>query len=114
MYVTSKVLKIKDKRAAHRERHILTRGFVFLFGVMLLICGLLALVVFPEAGIVFLLAGLAFLSLEFEWAFIALHFCAQKTDQLIHWFKHLSRSVRLAIEGFFLLLLIATIWYLAK
>lgn len=114
MYVTSKVLKIKDKRAAHRKRHILTRGFVFLFGVMLIICGLLAIVVFPEAGIVFLLAGLAFLSLEFEWAFIALHYCAKKTDQLIHWFKHLHRPIRLAIEGFFLLLFIVTIWYLAK
>ena len=114
MSVTTRVQKLKQKRPIHKERHLLTRGFVAIIGLLLLLSGITALVVFPELGIVFILVGLSALSLEFEWAFTALHYSAIKTDQLVEWFRNLSKRVRLSIEGFFVVLLLYIIYLLAK
>jgi uncharacterized protein (TIGR02611 family) len=114
MSIASRVIKLKQKRPIHKQRTFLTRGFVAIMGSLILLCGLPALIVFPELGIVFILIGLAALSLEFEWAFISLHYLAAKTDQLINWFKCLPHKVRLTIEGFFAVLLVYILYLLAK
>jgi hypothetical protein len=63
--------RLRERRARHRQRHILVRMLVALGGFVALFGGL-ALLVLPGPGIPLVVVGLGLLALEFKWAEAAL------------------------------------------
>jgi len=63
--------RLRERRARHRERHIVVRMLVAAGGFAALLGGL-ALLVLPGPGIPLIVVGLGLLALEFRWAEAAL------------------------------------------
>jgi hypothetical protein len=63
--------RLRERRARHRQRHLVVRGLVVLGGFAALAGGL-ALLVLPGPGIPLVVVGLGLLALEFRWAEAAL------------------------------------------
>jgi peptidoglycan/LPS O-acetylase OafA/YrhL len=63
--------RLRERRARHRERHIVVRMLVALGGFAALLGGV-ALLVLPGPGIPVVILGLGLLALEFTWAEAAL------------------------------------------
>ena len=63
--------RLRERRARHRERHIVLRMLVAVGGFAALLGGL-ALLVLPGPGIPLIVVGLGLLALEFRWAEAAL------------------------------------------
>jgi uncharacterized protein (TIGR02611 family) len=79
--------RLRERRARHRQRHILVRILVALGGFAALAGGL-ALLVLPGPGIPLVVVGLGLLALEFKWAEAALalaHAQAQRVQPRKRW-----------------------------
>ena len=63
--------RLRERRARHRDRHVVVRTLVVLGGFAALAGGL-ALLVLPGPGIPLVVVGLGVLALEFAWAETAL------------------------------------------
>jgi uncharacterized protein (TIGR02611 family) len=63
--------RLRERRARHRERHVVVRMLVALGGFAALLGGI-ALLVLPGPGIPVVILGLGLLALEFTWAEAAL------------------------------------------
>jgi uncharacterized protein (TIGR02611 family) len=63
--------RLRERRARHRQRHLLVRMLVALGGFAALFGGLVLLVL-PGPGIPLVVVGLGLLALEFKWAEAAL------------------------------------------
>jgi hypothetical protein len=63
--------RLRERRARHRQRHLVVRALVVLGGFGALLGGL-ALLVLPGPGIPLVVVGLGLLALEFRWAEAAL------------------------------------------
>jgi uncharacterized membrane protein YfcA len=63
--------RLRDRRARHRDRHVVLRTLVVLGGFATLAGGL-ALLVLPGPGIPLVVVGLGVLALEYAWAETAL------------------------------------------
>ena len=97
---------ITSKQEQHKRRSLLIRGCIVFAGVVIITPGVLLLVIFPEAGIPLVLAGLGLLALEYYWAGRILLWFARGVDNTVRWYHSLPRKVRYAIELFFLLIAI--------
>lgn len=106
--------KITSKRESHKQRLLIIRIVVAIFGFALFMAGLPFLVIFPEAGIPLVLFGLMLLSLEFAWAGSALLWFSKGVDAVIAWYKRLPKPIRLAVEAFFIVLTIWLIYLLVR
>jgi hypothetical protein len=63
--------RLRERRAQHRERHLLVRILVA-FGGFAALLGGIVLLVLPGPGIPLLVVGLGLLALEFRWAEVLL------------------------------------------
>ena len=93
-------------RASPRWRP-LYQGAVFLVGLVMVLGGL-ALVPLPGPGWLIVLAGLAILSLEFEWAQRLLHFTRTQLERWWHWLGRQHMAVRL-LAGLIGLVFVTTV-----
>ena len=63
------LIKLQERKARHKQRHILHRVAVVIAGILIVILGIiLTLPGVPGPGIVTIILGLGFLALEFDWA----------------------------------------------
>jgi uncharacterized protein (TIGR02611 family) len=63
------VVKLRERKERHKQRHILHRIAIVLLGVLIVIGGLaLSAPGVPGPGIAVIIVGLGFLALEFDWA----------------------------------------------
>ena len=61
------LIKLQERKARHKQRHIVHRAAVVVFGVLIVIVGiLLSLPGVPGPGIVTIIVGVGFLALEFD------------------------------------------------
>jgi uncharacterized protein (TIGR02611 family) len=63
------VVKLRERKERHKQRHILHRVAIVLLGVLIVIGGVaLSAPGVPGPGIAVIIVGLGFLALEFDWA----------------------------------------------
>jgi uncharacterized protein (TIGR02611 family) len=63
------LVKLRERKERHKERHILHRIAIVLLGVLIIIAGgALSAPGVPGPGIAVILIGLGLLALEFDWA----------------------------------------------
>jgi uncharacterized protein (TIGR02611 family) len=63
------LVKLRERKAHHKQRHILHRIAIVIVGVLIVVAGgVLSLPSVPGPGIAVILIGLGFLALEFDWA----------------------------------------------
>lgn len=61
------LVKLQERKARHKERHIVHRAAVVVFGVLIVCAGIvMSLPGAPGPGIVTIMIGLGFLALEFD------------------------------------------------
>ncbi|MGH3500415.1 MAG: PGPGW domain-containing protein [Nocardioidaceae bacterium] len=99
------VRRVAARRDRHRQRPIGIRAAVAGTGMVMTVAGLPLLVV-PELGLPVLLAGLALLALEFEWAMQAMAWTHWRSLQLRRWLARRPRRVKF---GLLVLLAIAVL-----
>ena len=63
------LIKLRERKERHRERHIVYRIAIVIVGILIVLAGgVLSLPSVPGPGIAVILIGLGFLALEFDWA----------------------------------------------
>jgi uncharacterized protein (TIGR02611 family) len=63
------LIKLQERKALHKQRHILYRVAVVITGILIVIAGIIMSGPgVPGPGIVTIILGLGFLALEFDWA----------------------------------------------
>jgi uncharacterized protein (TIGR02611 family) len=63
------LVKLRERKERHKQRHILHRVAIVIVGVLIVIAGgVLSAPGVPGPGIAVILIGLGFLALEFDWA----------------------------------------------
>jgi uncharacterized protein (TIGR02611 family) len=63
------LVKLRERKERHKQRHILHRVAIVVVGVLIVIAGgVLSAPGVPGPGIAVILIGLGFLALEFDWA----------------------------------------------
>ena len=63
------LIKLQERKARHKQRHLVHRVAIVLAGILIVIAGILMSGPgVPGPGIVTIIVGLTFLALEFDWA----------------------------------------------
>jgi uncharacterized protein (TIGR02611 family) len=63
------LVKLRERKERHKQRHLLHRIAIVIFGVLVVIAGIvMSGPGVPGPGIAVILIGLGFLALEFDWA----------------------------------------------
>jgi uncharacterized protein (TIGR02611 family) len=67
--VPTLLLKLRERKLRHKQRNILVRAAIVVFGVFVIIAGVvLSAPGVPGPGFVTILLGISFIALEFDWA----------------------------------------------
>ena len=67
--VPTLLLKLRERKLRHKQRNILVRAAIVVFGVFVIIAGVvLSAPGVPGPGFVTILVGISFIALEFDWA----------------------------------------------
>jgi uncharacterized protein (TIGR02611 family) len=63
------LIKLQERKARHKQRHVLHRAAIVVAGVVIVLAGIvMSGPGVPGPGIVTIIVGLGFLALEFDWA----------------------------------------------
>ena len=92
------VQKLQDKRATHKDRHVIVRVAFVVAGLILLLGGV-AMMVLPGPAFLVIPIGLAMLSLEFCWAGRLLDKSLVKADQAKDKAANASRTSKALTAG---------------